>query len=87
MPRLEVTVDQIVQLIGELSFDEKKALIAKLNDKLTDAQAELDPETQIWLEEELIEELPAYEWGDSGIPTGKPIRYVPGSGFVIEGGR
>ncbi len=28
--------------------------------------------------------LDPYDWGPDGIPEGKPIRYVPGQGFVVE---
>lgn len=28
--------------------------------------------------------LDPYDWGPNGIPEGKPIRYIPGQGFVIE---
>lgn len=28
--------------------------------------------------------LDPYDWGPDGTPEGKPIRYVPGRGFVVE---
>jgi predicted RNase H-like HicB family nuclease len=36
-----------------------------------------------WLEADLAE-LPAYEWGPDGPPQGKPVRYQPGIGLIIE---
>lgn len=47
----------------------------------------VDPETHRWLEAELVEDLPPYEWGEQGVPSGKPIHYIPGRGFVVEGGK
>ncbi len=87
MPQLEITIDQIIQLIQELPSEEKRILLERLNHELISPQTELDAETQLWLEEDLVEELPAYEWGEAGIPTGKAVQYIPGTGFVIEGGR
>jgi hypothetical protein len=46
-----------------------------------------DTETQEWLEADLGGELPSYEWGEAGPPHGKPVRYIPGQGFVVEGGK
>lgn len=32
-------------------------------------------------------DLPEWDWGPGGKPPGKPVRYVPGVGIVIEGGK
>lgn len=44
------------------------------------------PEDQVWLEADWpgLGEVDPYDWGPLGIPQGKPIRYVPGVGPVIE---
>lgn len=39
-----------------------------------------------WLEADLGELLP-YEWGPEGPPKGKPVRYQPGIGLVVVGGK
>lgn len=39
---------------------------------------------RVWLESDLSGPLPPYEWGLGGPPKGKPVRYVPGVGLVIE---
>ncbi len=31
--------------------------------------------------------LDEYDWGPAGMPALKPVRYVPGKGLVIEGGK
>lgn len=43
-------------------------------------------EDQAWLEADLGE-LPPYDWGPEGPPKGKPVRYKPGVGLIVEGGK
>ena len=31
----------------------------------------------------ILEELPPYDWGEEGIPEGKPIEYDPDFGFIV----
>jgi hypothetical protein len=42
-----------------------------------------------WLESDLsrLGEVEPYDWGPSGPPVGKSLRYVPGSGVVVNGGK
>ena len=47
-------------------------------------QITLDLESERWLEADLGENLPEYDWGEPGIPEDKPIRYEPGTGFIVE---
>ncbi|ESA36120.1 hypothetical protein N836_09065 [Leptolyngbya sp. Heron Island J] len=44
---------------------------------------ELDIASQQWLDAELTEPMPAYDWGSEGIPEGLPVQYVPGQGMMI----
>ena len=45
----------------------------------------MDRETQAWLDADLGEELPPYDWGDvDPLELGEPVRYVPGAGLVVE---
>lgn len=48
---------------------------------------ELDPETVAWLDAGLSDMagIEPYDWGPDGPPPVKPVRYLPGVGFVIEG--
>jgi predicted DNA-binding antitoxin AbrB/MazE fold protein len=48
---------------------------------------DLDAETDEWLDADLVEDLPPYDWGKQGIPPGKQVNYAPGVGFVVEGGK
>ena len=50
----------------------------------------MDREDKDWLEADLSHssEIEPYDWGDiDPKTTGQPIRYEPGVGFVIEGGK
>ncbi len=47
---------------------------------------ETNTEDEDWLDADLGE-LPPYEWGVQGPPKGKPVRYHPGVGLIIEGGK
>lgn len=49
--------------------------------------AAMDEESRAWLEADLGGDLPPYDWGKEGPPKGEPVRYVPGVGLVIGGGR
>ena len=51
-------------------------------------EQELDEESRLWLEADLAPPLEPYDWGDVDPSTlGKPIRYVPGEGIVVVGGK
>ena len=45
-----------------------------------------DLESQAWLEADLVDNLPEYDWGESEIPKGQPVEYVSGLGLVIKEG-
>lgn len=40
-------------------------------------------ESRAWMEAELEEKLPPYEWGKEGVPNGKPVIYDPEMGFIV----
>jgi len=42
-----------------------------------------------WMESDLsrLGEFEPYEWKEGELEEGKPVRYEPGVGFVVEGGR
>jgi hypothetical protein len=87
MPSLEVTIEQVIALIKQLPTQEQLAVFSVLSAELEHKAIELDAETQEWIEADLVNDLPPYDWGTAEIPTGKSIRYVPGQGLVIEGGK
>lgn len=48
-------------------------------------QHEMDAETREWIEADLVEPLPPYDWGNvDPLTLGKPVRYVADMGLVIE---
>jgi len=51
--------------------------------RLEDLEALLD-ESAEWLGADLVDDLPPYDWGPAGEPTGLPVVYEPGRGLMIE---
>ncbi len=43
-----------------------------------------DTESQFWLEDNLSNDLPEYDWGEGGIPSMKPVEYLAGIGLVVR---
>ncbi len=106
MPFPGLTVEQVIELVQQLSVEGKKTVLAALQSELAadlkmaeeiademtlDNSLKLKPssdiETEEWLEADLSGEMPSYEWGDAGEPQGKPVKYIPGKGLVVEGGQ
>lgn len=46
-----------------------------------------DEESSEWLDADIGPPLPPFDWGSEGVPMLKPVRFVPGQGLIIEGGR
>ncbi|MDX2239787.1 MAG: hypothetical protein NW224_03785 [Leptolyngbyaceae cyanobacterium bins.302] len=108
MPHLELTTQQIIDLVKQLPPEGKRAVIATLQfegfetdpktqewlvselsqrrerEKITQFS---DTETQEWLDADLIGQLPPYEWGETEIPQGKPVKYISEQGLVVDGGK
>lgn len=47
---------------------------------------ESESEDLSWLEADLAH-LPPYDWGPEGPPAGRPVRYLPGVGLIVEEGK
>ncbi len=43
-------------------------------------------ESKSWLEADLVDDLPEYNWGEGGIPSMKPVEYVSDVGLVVKAG-
>jgi len=41
-------------------------------------------ESKMWMEAELANNTPPYDWGKKGIPFARPVRYEEGKGFIVE---
>jgi len=92
MATLELTTEQVIALVKQLSPEGKHLVFSALESDLqvnglAGDTSSLDPETQLWLDADLGDNLPPYDWGSTDIPLGKPIRYVVGQGLIVEGGK
>lgn len=88
MALLEVTAEQILNLIQQLPTVSKQIIFDALRQEFesvhsSDIIPTVDADTQTWLEAELTEPVPAYDWGVEGVPKGLPVQYVPGQGVII----
>ncbi|MEO1183017.1 MAG: hypothetical protein AAFX51_19780 [Cyanobacteria bacterium J06636_28] len=88
MALLEITAEQILTLIQQLPAISKRTIFDFLRQELessddSDELGSIDLETQTWIEANLTEPLPTYEWDAEGIPEGLPVRHVPGKGVMI----
>ena len=72
-------VNGTLRLPEEINFPEGKEVTIGIEHDLP----AIDAESREWLHADLANELPSYEWGDEGIPKGKPARYSPDEGFVV----
>lgn len=70
----ELPEDKLAEAIDFMEYLKTKH---KIN---SDTEFEEDKD---WLDFNL-EELPEYDWGPSGPPTGKPVKYIPGVGLIVE---
>lgn len=79
---MSVSRDELRRLVDALPEEETRAVKRFLEFVLSRAKAE----GEAWLEADLGE-VPPYDWGPGGPPAGKPVRYEPGVGLVVEGGK
>lgn len=79
---MSVPKDELHRLVDALP--EKEALAAKRFLEFVLSKAETEDKN--WLEADLGE-LPPYEWGTEGLPREKSVRYKPGVGLIVEGGK
>ncbi|AIS52627.1 hypothetical protein TKV_c14580 [Thermoanaerobacter kivui] len=54
--------------------------------KLKEEKEKMYEEDRDWLDADLAD-LPDYDWGTNGLPKGKPVKYIPGIGLIVEGGK
>ncbi|MDJ0704171.1 MAG: hypothetical protein QNJ46_12880 [Leptolyngbyaceae cyanobacterium MO_188.B28] len=84
MPQLELTIEQVIELVTQLSIEDKQAVLSALTTELRQPITDPDFETGAWLDADLGEELPPYDWGTEGIPKGQAVHYLPEVGLVID---
>ena len=79
---MSVPKDELHRLVDALPEKETPAAKRFLEFVLSKTETE----DNVWLGANLGE-LPPYEWGAKGPPKGKPVRYKPGAGLIVEGGK
>lgn len=72
--KLQIPFDSLLEAIINLPFEEKHQLWQLLDKEINQTEADL-------LEED------AYDWGLEGQPQGKPLKYIPGVGLTVVGGK
>ena len=87
MALLEISVEQILDLIQQLPLDSQQSIVEQLNQQLAEKSpdSEMDEESRIWLEADLAGELPEYDWGPEGVPKGVPVVCTEDGRIVILG--
>lgn len=90
MALLEITTEQILTLIQQLPAVSKRTIFNVLRQEVeasndSDEVESIDTDTQAWLDADLTEPLPFYDWGPEGIPEGLPLEHVEGKGVVVMG--
>ncbi|MCL6479271.1 MAG: hypothetical protein K6T65_12835 [Peptococcaceae bacterium] len=79
---MRISKDELHRLVEVLP--EKEAPVVKRF--LEFILKESNTEDRAWLDAG-FGELPPYEWGPKGPPKGKTVRYRPGIGLIVEGGK
>ena len=86
--RLSVDVDPDLRRHVKIAAASKDQSVKEwLEDAIRrELERELD---RTWMESDLsrLGEFEPYEWEEGELEEGKPVRYEPGIGFVVEGGR
>jgi hypothetical protein len=78
----------ILPALYNLAPDDKRKAIQFLTTELSNIEnfSVQDLEPQTWLEADLGDNLPDYDWGEDGIPQGKSVEYLSGVGLVVKEG-
>jgi hypothetical protein len=83
-----MTFTELLPNLQKLNSSDKLRVIQFLVTELSKTEnfADNDIESKSWLEADLVDDLPEYNWGEGGIPSMKPVEYVSGVGLVIKAG-
>ena len=81
MLSLDVTLEQVIHLVTQLPPEGKRSVLAAMG-----INQFADEESRDWLDADLGNASPDYDWGEMGVPEGIPVRYVVGEGIVIGDG-
>ena len=83
-----MTFTELLPNLQKLNPSDKLRVIQFLVNELSKIEnfAANDQESKSWLEADLVNDLPEYDWGEGGIPSMKPVEYVSGIGLVVKAG-
>ncbi|MBD2151545.1 hypothetical protein H6F44_15655 [Pseudanabaena sp. FACHB-1277] len=82
-----MTYTELLPNLQKLNPSDKLRVIQFLATELSKTEnfVDNDMESKSWLEADLVDDLPEYNWGEGGIPSMKPVEYVSGVGLVVAG--
>ena len=83
-----MTFTELLPNLQKLNPSDKLRVIQFLATELSKTEnfVDNDMESKSWLEADLVNDLPEYNWGEGGIPSMKPVEYVSGVGLVVKAG-
>ncbi len=90
---MEALIEEILNKLHHLPeanvrevLDFVEFLAWRSNHSSTNQQEELEEQDKVWRESDLsnLGSYEPYDWQHGELEAGKPIRYVPGVGLVIE---
>ena len=82
-----MTFTELLPNLQKLNSSDKLRVIQFLATELSKTESFADDiESKSWLEADLVNDLPEYDWGEGGIPSMKPVEYVSGVGLVVKAG-
>jgi hypothetical protein len=82
LPTLATVLEGLRRVTGEaVSFED----VLEFEPSPAADRESLDPETSAWLDSELTEPLPPYDWGDvDPLGIGEAVKYVPAEGLTVR---
>ncbi len=82
-----MTFTELLPNLQKLNSSDKLRVIQFLATELSKTENFSDYiESKSWLEADLVNDLPEYDWGEGGIPSMKTVEYVSGVGLVVKAG-
>ncbi len=83
-----MTYTELLPNLQKLNPFDKLKVIQFLATELSKTEnfVDNDMESKSWLEADLGDDLPEYNWGEGGIPSMKPVEYVSDVGLVVKAG-
>ena len=78
-----VARNEVHRLVDALTEDDLQVVARMLRGLTPNTPEAPDAEAVAWLEGDLVEELPPYDWGEMDpLTAGEPVRCEPGVGCV-----